>query len=81
MELKFVLTESQITTTRYRLESLGIPLTGDKGTLTAKGITAEYEYHPDSGHLIVRVTKKPFLVTEGLVKSKLEEWLGRRAEL
>ena len=80
MELRFALTESQITSARARLLSLGIPLTGNSGTLTAKGITAEYEYHPSSCHLVVRVTKKPTLITEGLVKVKLEEWLGVRAE-
>ena len=80
MELKFALTESQIQATRTRLLSLGIPLTSNSGTLTAKGITAEYEYHPGPGHLIVRVTKKPTLITEGLVRTKLEEWLGVRAE-
>ena len=80
MELKFALTESQIASARSRLLSLGVPMSGDRGTLTAKGITAEYEYRADSGHLIVRVTKKPTLITEGLVRVKLEEWLGRRAE-
>ena len=80
MELKFSLTPDQIQSTRARLLTLGIPLTGDKGTLTAKGITAEYEYRTDSGHLIVRVTKKPTLITEALVRVKLEEWLGKRAE-
>ena len=80
MELRFSLTPDQITSARSRLFTLGIPLTGDKGTLTAKGITAEYEYHPGPGHLIVRVTKKPTLITEALVRVKLEEWLGKRAE-
>ena len=80
MELRFALTESQITSARSRLSSLGIPLTGNTGTLTAKGITAEYEYHPGPGYLIVRVTKKPTLITEALVRVKLEEWLGVRAE-
>ena len=80
MELRFSLTESQIQATRTRLLSLGIPLTGNSGTLTAKGITAEYEYRPASCHLIVRVTKKPTLITEGLVRAKVEEWLGVRAE-
>lgn len=80
MELRFALTESQITSARARLATLGIPLTGDKGTLTAKGITAEYEYLPSPGHLIVRVTKKPTLFTEALVRIKMEEWLGVRAE-
>ena len=80
MELRFALTPDQITSARSRLHSLGIPLTGDKGTLQTKGITAEYEYYPGPGHLIVRVTKKPTLITEGLVRTKLEEWLGVRAE-
>lgn len=80
MELRFALTEEQIASARARLSSLGIPLTGDKGTLTAKGITAEYEYQPGPGHLVVRVTKKPTLITEALVRSKLEEYLGKRAE-
>jgi hypothetical protein len=80
MELKFALTESQIQSARARLLTLGIPLTEDRGTLTAKGITAEYEYHSGPGTLIVRVTKKPTLITEALVRVKLEEWLGKRAE-
>lgn len=80
MELRFSLTADQIASARARLSALGIPLTGNSGTLQAKGITAEYKYHPDSGHLVVRVTKKPTLITEGLVKVKLEEWLGVRAE-
>ena len=80
MELKFSLTPDQILSARARLLTLGIPLTGDRGTLTAKGITAEYEYHPGPGHLIVRVMKKPTLITEALVRVKLEEWLGVRAE-
>ncbi len=81
MELRFSLTPDQITSARARLATLGIPLTGDKGTLTAKGITAEYEYHPSSCRLIVRVTKKPILISEALVRSKMEEWLGVRAEV
>lgn len=76
MELRFALSQDQITSARSRLSTLGIPLTGDRGTLQAKGITAEYEYRPDSGHLIVRVIKKPTLITEGLVRAKMEEWLG-----
>lgn len=80
MELKFSLTPDQIQSARSRLLTLGIPLTGDRGTLTAKGITAEYEYHPGPGHLIVRVTKKPTLITEALVRVKLEEWLGKSVE-
>ena len=80
MELRFSLTPDQITSARARLLTLGIPLTGDRGTLTTKGITAEYEYHPGLGTLTVRVTKKPTLITEALVRSKMEEWLGVRAE-
>lgn len=80
MELRFALTESQINSARARLSSLGVPMSEDRGTLTAKGITAEYEYRPESHHLIVRVTKKSALVTEGLVRAKVEEWLGVRAE-
>jgi hypothetical protein len=74
MELKFALSEDQISLTRSRLLSLGIPLTGNSGTLTAKGITAEYEY--GGGYLVVRVMKKPTLITNSLVKAKMEEWLG-----
>lgn len=77
MELKFPVTPDQIATTRSRLLSLGIPLTGNSGTLTAKGITAEYEY--GGGYLVVRVMKKPTLITNALVRMKLEEWLGVKA--
>lgn len=77
MELRFPLTEDQISLTRSRLLSLGIPLTGNSGTLTVKGITAEYEY--GGGYLVVRVMKKPTLITNALVRSKMEEWLGVKA--
>lgn len=80
MELKFSLTEPQITLVRAHLSSIGIPLTGNTGTFTARGITAEYEYDPESEYLTVRVVKKPMFVTEGLVRAKMEEWLGVRAE-
>lgn len=80
MELRFALTQGQIQSARDRLSSLGVPMTGDKGTLTTKGIVAEYEYDPASSYLTVRVTKKPALVTEGLVRKTMEEWLGRKTE-
>lgn len=77
MELRFPLTPDQITSARSRLLSIGIPLTGNSGTLTAKGITAEYEY--GGGYLVVRVMKKPTLITNSLVRAKMEEWLGVKA--
>lgn len=80
MELRFALTHDQIHSVRTRLHSAGVPLTQDKGTIQAKGITAEYEYNPATCYLTLRITKRPVLLPEGLVRAKVEEFLGRRAE-
>lgn len=80
MELKFSLTESQIQSVRAHLNSAGVPLTGNSGTIQAKGITAEYEYDSQSEYLTFKITKRPTLLPEGLVRAKVEEWLGKRAE-
>jgi hypothetical protein len=71
--LVYELTRDEFEEKKKQLEDNGISFDGDAGQATYKGITFGFIF--DEPQLTVHIIKKPFLVTESMIASKLNSWL------
>ena len=72
--IRIALTPEQFASKAAQLKvEEGLELSGNTGTLSKSGVTAQYSY--DGQYLSVTITHKPFLVSERYCESKLTEWL------
>lgn len=58
----------------------GLRVDGDEraGKISGKGIEANYKI--DGKKLMISITKKPFFITEGRIKSELDSYFGKQIE-
>jgi hypothetical protein len=59
--------------TRVRAQAPDVNLTGDQGTASGKGFTVQWSYAEPHQVLIVQCMKKPFIVPEAVVNSKIRD--------
>lgn len=69
-------TQEQFDAKARALKNQGVPIDGDSGTLEHSGVVISYSYSRSAEMLYVKVVKKPFLVPQGMIESKVREWFG-----
>jgi hypothetical protein len=69
------LTEAQFDEASRRLRAAGIDISGQAGTLSRDGITANYRYA--NGVLSIEVVNKPFLLPLSLIESQMRSYIAK----
>jgi hypothetical protein len=77
----YPLTPEQFNALKTKLIQMGVQLEdGNDGEIAYKGIKLKYRYWPPdsmrSGSLTLTILEKPFLISQGLIWGKVDEWLG-----
>ena len=68
------LTRPQLESIRATLDSRGISLTGDSGTVKRNGAIVEYKYDESAQILTVEVLVKPILLSREMIEERVKQW-------